>query len=282
MKKQTGLILEGGGMRGVFTAGVLDAFMDNKISFDNVIGVSAGACHACSFLSNQYKRAFDVNVNYLKDKRYCSLYSLFKTGDIFGADFIYNVIPNTLNFFDYDTFKNKKCKFEAVLTNIKTGKAEYKEVKDAKKDMIYVRAGASLPLLSRAVKADGNEYLDGGISDSVPIVYYRKKKIDKIIVVLTRPLGYRKKPNKYTRLLKIKYKNYPNLINSIMNRSVKYNKTMNLIEKLENEKEIFVIRPPKGFKIGRLEKNTDKLEYGYHIGYESATKVIKELKEYLK
>lgn len=282
MKNKTGLILEGGGMRGAFTAGVLDAFIENNIEFDNCIGVSAGACHACSYLSKQHKRAFNTNVDYLKDKRYCSLYSLIKTGDLFGAEFIYDEIPNKLNKFDYETFDKRKTKFEVVVTNCKSGKPEYVEIKDIKKDIIYVRASSSLPFVSRMVKINNKEFLDGGLTDSVPLTYYLKNKIDKVVVVLTRPYGYRKNKSKYTRLIKKVYKKYPNLQKALGERYIKYNETMDKIDSLEKEGKIYVIRPSKKLDIGRIEKSREKLDAAYKEGYNIAKDNLKHLTDFLK
>lgn len=280
--KKTGLILEGGGMRGIFTAGVLDVFIEEKIKFNNVIGVSAGACHACSYLSNQKKRGFDISVNYLKDKRYCSLYNLITTGDLFGVDFIYNEIPNKLNIIDNKYFKKSKVNFEVVVTNCKTGKPEYFKINDIKKDAIYVRASSSLPFLSRFVKINDNEYLDGGLSDSVPLKYFLDKKIEKNVIILTRPTKYRKKSNKYTQIAKLRYKNYKNLSKCMMKRFENYNKTMDLIDKMESEGKVFVIRPPHSLNIKRIEKDPIKLEEAYKVGYETAKKQISDLKKFLK
>lgn len=189
---KAGLVVEGGGMRGVYAAGVLDFFMEKDLYFTNNYGVSAGACHLCSYLSKQNKRAFRVNVDYLQDKRYCSVRSLIKTGDLFGAEMLYDIIPNQLDLFDYDAFKNNNANFYSVITNINTGKPEYIKINDLKNDIIYIRASSSLPFLAQNVKIKDEYYLDGGISDSIPI----KKSIDdgnkKNVVILTRDKTYRK------------------------------------------------------------------------------------------
>ncbi len=166
---KTALVLEGGGMRGVYTAGVLDRLMEEKLEFDVCYGVSAGACHACSFLSRQHGRAFAVNVDYLDDSRYLSVKSWLKTGDLFGAQMLYDIIPNQLNLYDYDAFAKNPTKFFAVATDCLTGKAEYFPITDMHRDVIKVRASSSLPLLSRMVEIDGRPYLDGGLADSIPV-----------------------------------------------------------------------------------------------------------------
>ena len=277
-----GLVLEGGGMRGVYTAGALDFFIDKDIWFSSVYGVSAGACHACSYLSKQRKRAFNVNVDYLKDKRYASLYSLFKTGDYFGSKFVYDTIPNELSPYDYDSFNKYEGNFCCVVTNCITGRAEYLKVKDMKKDIDFIRASSSLPMISGMVEINGGKYLDGGISDSIPI---KKSESDgnlKNVVILTRDGKYRKTKNKMLRVLKIKYRKYPNLVKAMAERHIKYNNTLDYIEKKEKAGGIYVIRPQKPVEIGRLEKNKEKLYEHYNEGYNDAKRHYKRLIDFLK
>lgn len=268
-------------MRGVYAAGVLDFFMEKDLYFTNNYGVSAGACHLCSYLSKQNKRAFRVNVDYLQDKRYCSVRSLIKTGDLFGAEMLYDIIPNQLDLFDYDAFKNNNANFYSVITNINTGKPEYIKINDLKNDIIYIRASSSLPFLSQNVKIKDEYYLDGGISDSIPI----KKSIDdgnkKNVVILTRDKTYRKSKTSLIPFMKIKYKKYPNLINSMANRYIVYNQTLDFIEELEKSQDVFVIRPKNPVKIGRTEKNKEKLEALYNEGYNDAKDCYEELLKYL-
>lgn len=277
-----GLILEGGGMRGVYTAGVLDFFLDKNIEFSSCYGVSAGSCHACSFLSKQKKRAFSVNVDYLKDKRYASLYSLATTGDYFGAKMAYETIPEKLNLYDYEEFNKYKGKFFAVVTNCETGKAEYFQIKDMKKDINVIRASSSLPLLSRMVNINGRKYLDGGMTDSIPV----KKSIEdgniKNVVILTRDKKYRKSRNKLIRLMKIKYKKYPALVEAMAVRHIKYNKTLDLIEEEKKAGRLYVIRPHRPVEIGRLEKNKDKLTALYEQGYKDGEKHYRRLIKFLE
>lgn len=282
MSEKTGLVLEGGGLRGIFTAGVLDFFLEKNIEFDNCIGVSAGACHACSYLAKQHKRAFNVSVDYLDDKRYCSFYSLIKTGDLFGVDFVYNEIPNKLNPIDNETFKKNHTKFQAVITNCETGEPEYPEIKDFDKDTVYVRASSSLPLLSRMVKINENVYLDGGVSDSIPI----KKSIEngnkKNVVILTRDKSYRKKQSALGKITAVRYKKFPKFVELMNTRYSRYNEILDYIDELESKGEIFVIRPEVELTLGRIEKNRKKLFEVYNIGYETAKKNYEKLKEYLE
>ena len=282
MSEKTGLVLEGGGLRGIFTAGVLDFFLEKNIEFDSCIGVSAGACHACSYLAKQYKRAFNVSVDYLDDKRYCSFYSLIKTGDLFGVDFVYNEIPNKLNPIDNETFKKNKTKFQVVITNCETGEAEYPEVKDFDKDTIYVRASSSLPLLARMVEINGNVYLDGGVSDSIPIKKSIENRNKKNVVILTRDKSYRKKQSALGKITGVKYKKFPKFVELMNTRYIRYNKELDYIDELEAKGEIFVIRPEVELTLGRIEKNRKKLFEVYNIGYETAKKNYEKLKKYLE
>ena len=264
---QAGLILEGGGMRGVFTAGVLDFFLDKNIEFSSCYGVSAGACNACSYLSKQKGRSYDVIVDYIGDKRYCSPYSLLTTGDLFGADFLYNVIPNQLNPFDYETFRSYRGKFYSVMTDCKTGLAVYYPVKDLRKDMNAIRASSSLPLVSRMVSINGRRYLDGGISDSIPLRRSIKDGNRKNVVVLTRSPDYRKPPFKMNGLVSLRYFAHLELAKGVRHRSDRYN--------------TFVIRPDQPVNIGRIEKNPKKLRQLYREGYRCAARCFDELQDFL-
>lgn len=276
------LVLEGGGMRGIFTAGVLDAFLDENLSFKRCFGVSAGACHACSFLSGQKKRAYKIGVDYLEDKRYCSFYSLVTTGDLFGAKFLYDEIPNKLNLYDYDAFNKNETKFFAVVTNCETGGAEYVKITDMKKDIIYIRASSSLPLLSRIVKIGKKKYLDGGVADSIPAKYSLLTGSGKSVVILTQHKGYRKEKNSLMGLMKLKYFRYPALVEKIKNRYINYNDTLDFIEEEEKKGNIFVIRPPEPLKIGRVEKNREVLNSVYELGYNEAKRVFKDMINFLE
>ena len=278
---KAGLVVEGGGMRGVYSSGVLDFFIEKDLFFENNYGVSAGACHLCSYLAKQYKRAFRVNVDYLNYKRYCSVHSLLKTGNLFGAEMLYDIIPNELDLFDYDTYNKNESNFYVVITDINTGKPEYVKIGDLKKDIIYVRASSSLPLLAQNVKINDKEYLDGGISDSIPI----KKSIadgnKKNVVILTRDSTYRKGKNSLMPIIKLKYKKYPNFVKSMADRYIVYNEILDFIKELENNGDVFVIRPKKPVNIGRTEKNREKLEALYNDGYNDAKDCYEELLKYL-
>lgn len=265
-----GLVLEGGGMRGVYTCGVLDYFMEKDLYFNYIIGVSAGACNAASYISKQRGRNEKVSINYTTDPRYMGLNNLIKSKSFFNMDFIFDEVPNKLVMFDYDTFYKSACKFLIGATDCETGQPYYFEKEDFDEKLNVLRATASLPLISPIVKFKNHEFLDGGISDSIPI----KKSISdgnlKNIVVLTRNEGYRKKPIKYIGLIKAKYKKYPLLVQAILNRYKKYNDTMDYIEKLEGEGKVIIIRPSKPLNVGRLEKNQEKLKALFYNGYDDA------------
>lgn len=277
-----GLILEGGGMRGVYTAGVLDFFLDKDIWFKNCYAVSAGAGNACSYLSRQRGRALAVNVDYLEDKRYCGLKSLLKTGDLFGADMIYNVIPNELNPIDYDAFRQNESSLYAAVTNCETGKAEYIPIRDLKTDLVYVRASASLPMVSRIVEIGGKKYLDGGVADSIPL----KKSIDDgnrlNVLVLTRDQTYKKQPGSFMPAIKLKYKKYPALVKQIERRFLHYNQTLSFIGQEQQGGRALVIRPKKPVAIGRMEKDRKKLLALYADGYRDAQDAYAALRDFLR
>lgn len=276
-----GLVLEGGGMRGIYTAGVLDFFIDKDLYTDGVIGVSAGACHACSYVSKQKGRAYHTNTDFLKNKHYMSFRSLIKTGDLFGVDFVYNKIPNELDPYDYATFNKGKTKFYAVCSNLETGKAEYFQCINLKHDVIYVRASASLPLLSRIVEVDNKKLLDGGVSDSIPIKKFREMGYDKNIVVLTQCNDYRKGKNNLLPIIRKRYKKYPKFIEAIARRHINYNKTLDELALMEKRGEVFIIRPKTPVSISRLEKNVDKLKVLYEQGYQDAQHCYDDLMKFI-
>ncbi len=265
----TSLVLEGGGMRGVYTCGVLDYFMDNGITFPKIYAVSAGSGHGMSYVSNQRGRAVRVGTEYVNDWRYCSLRSLILTGDLFGAKFIYEDIPAKYDAYDYDAFNKSPMKLHAVCSNLETGKAEYIEINDAKDDIIYVRASSSLPLVSRIVKTPRGKFLDGGICDSIPIRHALTKS-DRTVVVLTQPEGYVKEPSSSQNMIAKKYKKYPEFVAAAARRHEDYNESLALIDKGVAEGKILAIRPsaPVGFE--RIEKDKSKLLALYERGYTDA------------
>ncbi len=278
---QAGLVLEGGGMRGIYTAGVLDLFLDKGIMFSSVYGVSAGAVNMCSYLSGQRGRARDVTLDYLDNKKYCSLESLITTGDLFNVQMCYHLIPEYLNPYDYAAFDRYKGKAFSVATDIVTGRAEYFRIRDMKKDIDKVRASASLPLVSRNVKIDGGLYLDGGISDSIPL---QRSVVDgnrKNVVVMTKEVGYVRRPSSQLGLVKLRYLRYPKVARLMAERHVYYAQQVAYIERMRKNGQAFVIRPKVDIGVGRVEKDVEKLTRLYRQGYEDAERQYGELIEFL-
>lgn len=277
-----GLVLEGGGMRGLYTAGILDFFLEKGILFEDCYGVSAGACHLCSYMSNQKGRAYRVSVNYLDDKNYCSAYSLITTGNLFNVEMCYDKIPNELDVFDHEAFANYPGTGHAVITDIDTGRPRYVTLKDMKKDIVAIQASASLPIVSKPVTINGREYLDGGVADSIPIKKSIRDGHEKNVIVLTRPVGYRKQPTSNIQIFKMMYKDHPGLVKAMETRHIRYNKTLEYIEELENEGKVFVFRPESLIKIDRIEKDEKKLKVLYLQGYHDAATSYEAMKKYLE
>ena len=276
-----GLVLEGGGMKGSYTAGVLDFFMEKDLYFSNCYGVSAGAIHLCSYISKQKKRAYRVSLDYLDNKDYCSVKNLITTGDLFNAKFCYDDIPNRLDPYDYKTAAKYEGNAYAVVTNIRTGKPEYMPLREMHKDILAVRASASLPLVSKNVKIGNQYYLDGGFSDAIPIKHSIAEGNKKNVVVLTKEVGFVRKQASNLGLIKLCYMKYPKVYELMANRHISYNETTRFIEEEEKEGRIFVIRPQVPTNIGRLEKNREKIENIYKMGYEDAKKSYENLINYL-
>ena len=270
-------------MRGLYTAGFLDVLMENNIKVDGIIGVSAGALFGMNLKSKQKGRVLRYNKKYAKKKDYMGFYSLITTGNIMNKEFCFDKIVNELDPIDFETFKNSSEDFFAVVTNVETGKPEYIKIVDLKEEdqIEYLRASASMPLVSKVVNVNGKKYLDGGISDSIPVEKAIELGYDKIIVVLTRPIEYRKKKGNQI-LAKIMYNKCPNFINTIENRYLMYNKQVEKVIELEKKNKIFVIRPSRKVNIKRIEKNIDVLQEMYDLGREDTLDRLESLKEYLK
>ncbi len=271
------LILEGGGMRGLYTAGVLDCFLDHKMFFKDILGVSAGACNSVSYITGQRGRNLDINAGYCNDKRYVSIMGLLTRGSIFNMDFLFDDIPNKLLPFDYDKFKSSDCRLTVVSTDCETGKSYYAPVKDMRVDDVYVIASSSIPLLSPIVEVAGRKLVDGGPSDSIPVHYSVNNGFEKQVIILTRHMGYEKKPNKLYPLCKLKLKKYPNLAEAIKNRHIHYNESVMLAEKLEGENKAVIIRPKKPIEISRFERNPENLKKLYDEGYKDAEEKVSAL-----
>ncbi len=276
-----GLVLEGGAMRGMYTAGVLDVFMENNINVDAIIGVSAGVLFGVNYLSKQPGRVIRYNKRFIKDPRYMGMRPLLKTGNVISKDFSFYEVPFTLDVFDNDTYKSSNIPFYATVSNIETGKSEYIRLNDVFEQMELLRATSAMPYVSKIVEYDGKKYLDGGTTDSIPFKKCRELGYDKTIVVLTRTIDYRKKKSK-VNIAKLKYGKYPNYVEALNKRYKMYNDTVEEIISLENDenskKEIFVIRPSKSIKMRRIEKDENKLQEMYELGRKDAEAQLEDLK----
>ena len=274
MDDKASLILEGGGLRGVFTCGILDNFMERGIEFPFTIGVSAGACNGLSYMSKQKKRAKYSNIDLLAKYDYVGVKYLFTQRNIMDFKLLFDKFPTEIIPYDYEAYAKSKGRYVMVTTNCLTGQANYFEEKHSQKRIMeIVRSSSSLPFVCPIAQVDGVPMLDGGIADSVPMEYAHKEGFTNSLVVLTRNKGYRKEVKKPTPFAKLFYKKYPMLQDAINGRNANYNRTMDLIDKLEEEGRITVLRPLKPLVVDRMEKDIAKLEALYEEGYELASKI---------
>ena len=282
MKQKTGLVLEGGAMRGMFTAGVLDVMMENGIRFDGAMGVSAGAVFGCNFKSGQIGRSLRYNMRFCDDPRYCSFESLIRTGNLYGVDFCYDEIPNKLDPFDAQAYRENPMPFYAVCTNVETGKAIHKRLdRGDSRDMQYFRASASMPIVSQIVEADGYKLLDGGITDSIPLLAMERRGYPRNVVILTQPLGYVKEKSGILPLVHVTMRKYPYLIKAMDVRHIRYNRQTAYVREQELAGKAFVIRPPYALGISRTEDDPAELRRVYEIGRAEMEKRLPALKEFL-
>ncbi|MCI8956247.1 MAG: patatin family protein [Eubacterium sp.] len=279
-----GLVLEGGAMRGMYTAGILDILMENNITVDGAIGVSAGATFGCNFKSRQIGRTIRYNMKYSRDPRYAGLRSLIRTGDLYGADFCYKELPNKLDIFDVKTYKKNPMDFYVVTTDINTGKPIYHLCPNGDEtDIEWYRASASMPLVSRIVEIDGIQMLDGGISDAIPIHKFREMGYKKNIVILTQHNGYRKKKSNALPIIKLKMgRKYPNLVRDMKIRHKMYNQTLDDLKEMESNGEVYIIQPKAPITIKRTERDPDKLKSLYDIGRKEGMEHLINLKTFLR
>ena len=280
MKK--GLVLEGGAMRGLFTTGIVDRLMEENINFDGLIGVSAGACFGCNYKSHQIGRALRYNLDYCNDKRYCSVHSLIKTGDMYGADFCYHELPEKLDIFDKEAFEANTTEFYLVCTDVETGEPVYHKMDEVTYDELeWMRASASMPLVSRIVEIDGKKMLDGGVSDSIPLKYFQSIGYEKNLVVLTQPRSYRKKKNSLMPLIKVALRKYPKLVDAMARRHEIYNETLDYIWDEEKKGNVFVLCPDEKLPIKRTEHDKKVLKDVYDLGRAVFDRRLEELKGFL-
>jgi predicted patatin/cPLA2 family phospholipase len=277
------LVLEGGGFRGIYTAGVLDVLMSNRLFFNYLIGVSAGAAYGVSYVSRQFERNLKVN-NYINDPRYCGWRHLFRDGNYFNWNFVYHHMPTSIVPFDYQEYHQSTSSLNVVVTNIETGKPEYRELRTDRPEVFrdWLTATSALPFISKPQPIDGKLYMDGGLSDSIP---YRKALADgnkRAVVVLTRPKEYRKKPMKKSFLMKWFYRQYPKLIDCMMERAYDYNRSLDELDQLERDGIVFIIRPTSAISVSRLENSPQKLRMVYDLSVQQMDSILPQLKNWLK
>ena len=279
MKK--GLVLEGGAMRGLWTAGVTDVMMEHDIWPDGLIGVSAGAAFGCNYKSRQIGRAIRYNTRFARDKRYSGVWSLVTSGDYFNANFGYHVVPYEYDLFDTKTFEQNPMQFMVVCTDVETGEAVYHDMNHVSFDELeWLRASASMPLVSKVVEVQGRKLLDGGVSDSIPLAYFESIGYDRNVVILTQPLGYRKQPSKLMPLMRLSLRKYPQFVKSMSERYVMYNRQLEFVAQAEKEGRCLVIRPDEKIPIGHISHDSEQMRRVYEIGRQVGERYIERIQSF--
>ena len=279
-----GLVLEGGALRGLYSAGVIDVLMEAGIEFDGLVGVSAGAAFGCNYKSRQPGRPLRYNLRFARDWRYCSFRSLLLTGDLFGAQYAYHTLPNELDLFDNDAFECNPMAFWAVCTDVETGEAVYKRLEHGG-DLTYdwIRASASMPLCSRVVELEGRKLLDGGIADSIPLEFMVKQGFERNVVVLTQPANYVKHPNRFVPLMRLgQLRHYPHFTEAVAHRHEMYNAELNYVRQCEVQGQALVFRPDSPLPIGHTSHDPEEMRRVYDIGREQAIKRLSEVVQFMK
>lgn len=279
--KGTGLVLEGGAMRGMYTAGVLDVFIEHGVAVDCAVGVSAGALFGVNFLSGQSGRVIRYNKRFNSDKNYMGLRPLLREGNIVNTQYAYHDVPYELDPFDNESYMRSGVPFYAVVTNMSTGEPEYMLVRDVFEQMDVLRASGSMPFVSKPVRIGESFYLDGGIADSIPFEWLAAQGCNKLIVILTRDMDYRKKPMNRA-LIKLRYRRFPQLARRLAQRHSSYNAKVERLRKWESEGRAFVIRPSEPIEIGRMESDPEKLQAVYNLGRRDGESAIPALRRYLE
>ena len=280
MKK--GLVLEGGAMRGLFTAGIIDVMMEHGVWPDGLIGVSAGAAFGCNMKSRQVGRAIRYNKRFAKDARYSGLRSLLSTGDYFNAEFAYHIVPREYDLFDDKAFDANPLEFVCVCTDVETGQPVYKQLrKCCETTYDWIRASASMPLCSRVVCLEGYKLLDGGVSDSIPLEWAETNGYERNVVILTQPRGYRKQRTRLMPLMRIGLRKYPNMVEAMDKRHVMYNRQLDYVDEAERGGRCLVIRPDGKLPIGHVCHNPEQMEHVYQTGRRAGLQYINEIKKYL-
>ena len=278
-----GIVMEGGAMRGMFTCGVLDVLMEEDISFDGAVGVSAGATFGCNLKSHQIGRAYRYNKKYCSDKRYHSIRSLVLSGDIYNVPFCYDELPHRLDKWDEKAFEENPMEFYCVATDVEKGAPVYHKCTDGRTgDLKWIQASASMPLVSRIVNIDGGKYLDGGTSDSIPLKFMEGKGYDKILVIETQPIDYIKGQQKLMPLVKAMYRKYPAMIECMDKRHLMYNEEKRYIREKEKAGEVVVIRPKSPLNINPIEKDPKEIERVYELGRAAGKEKLSQIKAYFE
>lgn len=281
--KKTGLVLEGGAMRGMFTCGVTDVLMEHGVRFDGAIGVSAGAVFGCNYKSHQPGRALRYNKRFCGDPRYGSFRALLRTGDLYDAQLCYKEIPERLDPFDTEAYQKDPMEFYVVCTNVETGRPVYHRCMDGTgEDILWMRASASMPLVSNVVEVGGYKLLDGGIADSIPIRYFQRQGYNRCVVVLTQPLEYRKEKNKLLPVARAVLRDYPRMVSAMAGRHFRYNAATRYVREAELAGRLFVIRPPEPLRVGSAEKDPEQLDRVYQVGRTAARECLPRLLAYLE
>lgn len=282
MKMKTGLILEGGGMRAIFTSAILDSFMNEGIEFEAMTGVSAGVLFGSNFKSKQFGRALRYNMRFAGCPEYMSYKSLFTTGNYVNINFSYNLLPRQLDPFDYQTYAANPMKFYAVCTDAVNGGPIYHEIPDAEGDgLTWMRASASMPVYAKPVHIDGYTLLDGGISDSIPLRFMHQKGYTRNVVILTQPTTFRKSKSHVDHLLRLLLPRYPKIAEMMSVRHQMYNAQLDYVEQSRQSGNTFVITPDTPLAIGRLEMNRDKIQAIYDAGTKKAQEILPALKAFI-
>lgn len=278
---KTGLVLEGGAMRGLFSAGVMDVLMQHGVRFDGIVGVSAGAAFGCNYKSGQMGRALRYNQRFARDKRYCSLRSLLRTGDLFNARFCYHVVPSEYDLFDNAAFEADPTAFFVVCTDVVTGEPVYRQLtRGGDEAYEWIRASASMPLCSNIVHLDGRLLLDGGIADSIPLQFMHRQGYERNLVVLTQPEGYVKHRNRFLPLMRLgQLRHYPRFIEAVARRHEMYNAQLAYVRQAEQQPGTIVIRPEGPLPIGHVSHDPDEMQRVYDLGRVAAEKAMAKMKD---
>lgn len=277
-----GLVLEGGGMRGLFTAGIMDVMMEHGVTFDGIIGVSAGATFGCNYKSHQPGRVLRYNMNFRNDPRYMGLRSLFTTGDLVGADYAYHTLPTQLDLFDFETFRNDPTEFHVVCTDVDTGETCYHRIDDmTESDLDWMRASASMPIVSRPVPLDGRRYLDGGISNSIPLEYFMQQGYERNVVILTQPKGFFKRKTKLMPLFRIFCRRLPAIVHAMSVRHLMYNRQLEFIHQQELQGNALLIYPEEELPISRTCQDPDKMQHVYDMGRRKGEEMLPQIMAFL-